>query len=58
MTKTIINLKQVIEMLKNDMTRFYGVGFKATLEQIVVIYPSIDLSQINPSKVVVDGKLA
>jgi len=32
MTKTIIDLKQVIEMLKNDMTRFYGVGFKATLK--------------------------
>jgi len=43
--------------LKNDIASSFGVGFEVALEQTTIVHPSIDLFEINPCKVVVDGKL-
>jgi len=38
-------------------TNSYWVGFEAALEQTTILHPTIDLSEVNPCKEVVDGKL-
>jgi len=45
------------ESLKNDITKSYGIGFEAVVEQACVIHPDIDFSDVNPCYAVVDGKL-
>ncbi|ESW32997.1 hypothetical protein PHAVU_001G035000 [Phaseolus vulgaris] len=46
-----------IELLKDDVTNTFIVGFEAALEQVAAVHPSVDLSLMDPCKTVVEGKL-
>jgi len=47
----------VKESLKDEIIGSFGLGFEITIEQVLAIYPSLELLAIDLCKVVVDGKL-
>nr|XP_007134539.1 hypothetical protein PHAVU_010G055800g [Phaseolus vulgaris]ESW06533.1 hypothetical protein PHAVU_010G055800g [Phaseolus vulgaris] len=49
--------KETEESLKNQITLSFESGFVAALEQVAVLHLTIDLSELDLCKVVVDGKL-
>jgi len=51
------DLIKATESFKQDAAQSYLVRFEATLEQIVVVHPTLDLSELDPGKIVVDGQL-
>ena len=51
------DLIKATDSFKQDVAQSYLVGFKATLEQAAVIHPSMDLSELDSGKTVVDGQL-
>jgi len=50
-------LTKVIESFKQDAAQSYLVGFKAALEQVAVVHPSLDFWELDPGKTMVDGQL-
>ncbi|KAK6646238.1 hypothetical protein PHAVU_L003437 [Phaseolus vulgaris] len=50
-------LSKIVGALQDDVASSFIVGFEVVKDQAVVFHPSIDLSDINPCKTVVDGKI-
>ena len=55
MTRKGEDLIKATDSFKQDVAQSYLVGFEAPLEQAVVVYPIMDLSELDPVKTVVDG---
>jgi len=57
----ITNLKEEFaketEGWKQDAAQAFLVGFEAATEQASTLHPSIDFSQLDPGKTLVNGKL-
>jgi len=51
------DLIKAIDSFKQDASPSYLVGFEAALEQAAVVHPSMDLSELDSGKIVVDGQL-
>jgi len=45
------------ETMKNNIVDSYAVSFEAALEQVCIIHPGIDFSEVIPCNAMVDGKL-
>jgi len=48
---------KVIDSLKEDVTQSFLAGFKTTLEQAAIVQPTMDLSELDPGKTMVDDRL-
>jgi len=44
----------VVESLKDDVAQAFVAGFETALEQAPMVHPTMDLSALDPSKIVVD----
>jgi len=51
------DLIKAIDSFKQDVAQSYLVGFEAALEQASAVHPTMDLSELDPSKIVVDSQL-
>jgi len=51
------NCTKIIEALKDDATRSFLVAFETTLEQAIVVHPTLDLFALDLGKIVVDDQL-
>ena len=47
----------MVNSLKDDATQSYLVRFKTTLEQATVVHPIVEVSELDPGKTIIDGKL-
>jgi len=45
----------VIDSFKEDDTQFYLVGFEIALEQAAIVHPTIDFSELDPGKTVLES---
>jgi len=45
-----VDLSKTIDALKEDVGSSYVIGFEASMEQVAIIDPSVDLLEINPCK--------
>jgi len=48
---------KMVDSFKDDATQSYIVGFETALEQAAIVHPIVDFSELNPGKIIVDGKL-
>jgi len=51
------DLTKDTESFKQDVAQSYLVVFEAALEQVAVIHPTLDLSELDLGKIVVDDQL-
>jgi len=51
------DLVKATDSFKQDSAQSYLVGFEAALEQAAVVHPTIDFLELDPSKIMVNGKL-
>ncbi|KAK7335315.1 hypothetical protein VNO80_27093 [Phaseolus coccineus] len=49
------NANKMVESLKDDATQAFLAGFEMALEKATVVYPTMDLSALDPGKTVVDS---
>ncbi|KAK7353840.1 hypothetical protein VNO80_19293 [Phaseolus coccineus] len=48
---------KTMDVLQHDMASSFIVGFEAAKDQAAILHPSMDLSEMNPCKTAVDGKI-
>jgi len=51
------DFSKITDSFKEDATQSYLVGFEIALEQATVVHPTIDFSDLDSGKIVVDEKL-
>jgi len=47
----------MVDSLKDNTTQSYIVVFETALEQAALVHPTVDFSELNPCKSIIDGKL-
>jgi len=48
---------KMVDSLKDNTTQSYIVVFETALEQAALVHPTVDFSELNPCKSIIDGKL-
>jgi len=51
------NSAKIIDSLNENATQSFLVGFQTALKQATIVQPTINLSELDPGKTVVDDKL-
>ena len=57
LTRKEEDFSKATNSFEEDVAQSYLVGFKATLEQTPIVHPAIVFSELDPGKIVVEGKL-
>jgi len=46
-----------VEAGKRDLALYFDMGFKRAIEQVLLFNPEVNVDQVDPFKIIVDGKL-